>query len=412
MSSPTSPLPHDDRYVEATRQSCQDLARSLGLTPDLAAVDAFLHTLDRDTFERLRTQHGLSFPLRFPTPTAEVNFLAVLALLNAFSGYRAAFHKATGLGAYQNMVRLMIGLYISGSSDGAEDRLVGSPALTAKGMATLAEAKVVELLGVSVHEERPHESLPGVTVGIKGGEMNEAVQMIHNAITGVGNKLLQLNQPSLGSFIVHLLQQAHQKDLDNGAATDYLVKSIAETFPEFRDTHTVVLKQASKDVYLFKRIFFLLHSLHLRFPAHQDWRVPNTYTTLPMFVDNVLPTLCVWFHLFHTSSPPPAGMNTLVDWLNSEHSNANLPRSKLETSDKIVNGPKLSIDETYAVRAATLHLGQIITERAKQLANEQEALAWLAHINEVDLDGYLWALAKDDKDLRKVPRLVFPSIHF
>ena len=209
MSSPSSPLPHDDRYVEATRQSCQDLARSLGLTPDLAAVDAFLRTLDRDTFERLRTQHGLSFPLRFPTPTAEVNFLAVLALLNALSGYRAAFHKATGLGAYQNMVRLMSGLYISGSSDGAEDRLVGSPALTAKGMATLAEAKVVELLGASVHEERPHESLPGVTVGIKGGEMNEAVQMIHNAITGVGNKLLQLNQPSLGSFIVHLLQQAH-----------------------------------------------------------------------------------------------------------------------------------------------------------------------------------------------------------
>ncbi len=100
------------------------------------------------------------FPITFPHPTGEVNFLAILALLNAYSGYRTTFHKATELGAYQNIIRLMIGLYISGNGDGGEDRVVGSPALTSKGMASLTEAKVVELMGVSVHEEKRTNQSP------------------------------------------------------------------------------------------------------------------------------------------------------------------------------------------------------------------------------------------------------------
>lgn len=408
--STTAPLPADDHYVKSARQSCRQAATALNLIPNLFAIDAFLTTLDGPTYNRLRTQHGLSFPLRFPTPTAEVNFLSILALLNAFSGYRAAFHRTTGIGAYQNMVRFMIVLYISGSGDGAEDRIVGSPALTAKGMAGLTEAKVVELLGVSIHEEKQHDTLPGVTVGLRGGQMLDCVQLIHSTLVNVGNKLLEIDQPSIGAYVVSLLKATKEKGLKDVEATDYLVKEISTTFAEFRDTHTL---EGGKQVFLFKRIFFLLHSLHLRFGGKQDWAVPNTYKTLPMFVDNVLPTLCVWFNFFTTPSQPAAKMETLFEWVGKAHCNADLPRSKLNTSEKNVDGPKLSIDETYAIRAATLHIGQVIVERANELAKEKAGeLQWLAQMNEVDLDGYLWAVAKDDAELRKVPRLVFPSIHF
>ncbi|CDS01902.1 hypothetical protein, partial [Sporisorium scitamineum] len=111
MSS--SPLPSTTDYIAATRSSCLEVSTALNLLPDIPSIDAFLLSLDHATFSRLCTQHGLSFPLRFPTPTAEINFLSILALLNAFSAYRGAFHRATGMGAYQNVVRLLMGMYIS-----------------------------------------------------------------------------------------------------------------------------------------------------------------------------------------------------------------------------------------------------------------------------------------------------------
>ncbi|SJX64660.1 uncharacterized protein SRS1_15476 [Sporisorium reilianum f. sp. reilianum] len=401
-----SPLPSTPNYIAETRQSCHDLSITLGLTPNLAAIDVFLLSLDQTTFDRLRTQHGLAFPLRFPTPTAEINFLALLALLNAFSGYRAAFHKATGIGAYQNVVRLMMGLYIS---SGEEDRVVGASALTANGMVALTEAKVVELLGVSVHEEREHETLKGVTVGVRGGDMLDAVQLILRTLQNVGKALLAAGHPSLGAYLVHLLQDTKSRNLTDEQAADHLVQQLATTFAEFRDTHH--LPGPNKDVFLFKRIFFLLHSLHLKFGAREDFHIPDTMRVLPMFVDNVLPTMCVWFELLSVPATAPAGMETLYDWMASAHQHGDLDRAKLEGMQKNTEGPKLTVDEAYAVRAATLNVGSVVVDRARVLAKEQ-GRGWLEQLNEVDLDGYLWAVAKDDAALRKVPRFRFDTVHF
>ncbi|EST08833.1 Protein of unknown function DUF2419 [Kalmanozyma brasiliensis GHG001] len=405
MTASQSPLPSGSDFVSATRTSCSTLSSTLGLTPNTAGIDAFLRTLSAPTFERLKTQHGLTFPLRFPTPLAELNFLSLLSLLNAYSGYRVAFHTQTGSGAYQNIVRLMMGLYISGG----EDKVVGSKALTSRGMVELTEAKIVELLGVSVHEEREHETLKGVTVGVRGGDMLDCVQMILSTLQGVGKTLLEQEHASLGSYIASLLTQVKTNNLGDADATSFLVKSIAETLPEFCDTHT--LAPSGEEVYLFKRIFFLLHSLRLRFADHPEWGVQDTTETLPMFVDNVLPTLCVWFHLLSVPHTAPEGMETLFHWVRTQHVDGELTREKLEGMQKNVAGPKLSADETYAIRAATLNVGRVVVERAKELAKE-EGREWLEGLNEVDLDGYLWAVAKDDELLRKVPRLVFASIHF
>ena len=82
------------------RSHCAEAAERahIGLNED--AVDAFLDTLDESEFSALKTQHGLRFPLRFSSFMDQLNFVAVLAMLNAFSGYRAAFHQATGHGAF------------------------------------------------------------------------------------------------------------------------------------------------------------------------------------------------------------------------------------------------------------------------------------------------------------------------
>ncbi|SNX87044.1 uncharacterized protein MEPE_05754 [Melanopsichium pennsylvanicum] len=450
MSACTSnPLPPSDEYIEFTRESCKLISQTLGFTPNVPSIDTFLLNLSRTSFEKIGKQHGLNFPLRFPTFTAEVNFLATLALLNGFSGYRTEFHQATGMGAYQNIVRLMMGLYISGSD--AQDKMVGVKSLTAKGMSEITETRIVELLGVSVHEEKPHETLVGVTVGTRGGPMLNVVQLIVTTLNNVGKTLLSKKFESLGSYVVSLLQQVKTKEQlknDDVKATDFLVKCIAETFAEFRDTH--IFTQPNKDnpdstinvhqVYLFKRIFFLLHSLYLRFGTNEDWKLPNTYKTLPMFVDNVLPTLCVWFNLINVPKIDTFSdkkrmimMKNLIDWMQTQHCNSNLTRENLANLQNNISGPILTKDETYAIRASCLHVGQVMVERAKFLAEQsnfntitplqshhnhkdggvqQFNLEWLLDFNEVDLDGYLWALAKHDQDLRKIPRFVFPCIHF
>lgn len=456
MSSATTnknvdnPMPASSETIRETRTSCRSVSEAFGLEPNLEAIDSFLTQLDQPTFERLCVQHGLSFPLRFPTVVGELNFFGILALLNAFSGYRTPFHKATGIGAYQNVIRFLIGLYISSSE--AEDRSIGSAALTAKGMQSLTEAKVVELLGVSIHQEKQHDSLPGVTVGVRGGDMFDCVQLIRTTMNNVGSTLVEMGFNSFGDYLVRILKHATQEcgdgdeGLDDGKATDYLVRQIASDFPEFRDSHSFSAPsppsstaeaaekgkqdKSQQEVYIFKRIFFLLHSLNLRFGpqsqsqsqnsnqnagAGREWKVPNTLHVLPMFVDNVLPTLCVWFNFFHLS-PPPAGddtKSTLYDWVQNAHIHADLSRQRLQQLEKNLPGPTLTADETYTIRAATLNIGTIITNRAHHLAQKNPAKhQWLENLNEVDLDAYLWSLAKDDPLIRKVPRLVFPSIHF
>ncbi|CDR88850.1 uncharacterized protein SPSC_05682 [Sporisorium scitamineum] len=415
MSS--SPLPSTTDYIAATRSSCLEVSTALNLLPDIPSIDAFLLSLDHATFSRLCTQHGLSFPLRFPTPTAEINFLSILALLNAFSAYRGAFHRATGMGAYQNVVRLLMGMYISSEEDG----VVGAKGLTSEGMVEVGEGRVVELLGVSVHEEREHETLKGVVVGVRGGEMLQVVRLIVDTLQGVGRKLVEKNFSSLGAYVVQLLQQTKSKNLTDQEATNYLVQQLATTLPEFRDTHH--LPTTNQNVYLFKRIFFLLHSLHLKFPNHHhpsSLHIPNTTPYLPMFVDNVLPTLCVYHHLLSPPPTLPRNMQTLHNWITQNHHHhhlTELTRTNHDHTDQtiVVEGPQLTVDETYAVRAATLNVGRVVVERAKVLAEEGGGVGgreWLAGLNEVDLDGYLWAVAKDDATLRKVPRFRFASVHF
>lgn len=372
----------------------------------MAHIDTFLQTLDEKTFIRLKEQHGISFPLKFPSLLAELNFLGVLALLNGLSGYRTAFHAATGSGVYQNIVKLMFGLYITGSAE-AGSSSVGSSFLTAKGLASLEAGRVAELLGVSLHEEKPHETIPGLTVGTKGGEMYDAVMLIVEVCNDTGSRLLEASYPNLGAWIISTLKAApqHGDDLERA---EHFIEHLVTFLPAFADQSAIKLApdQPALDVYVYKRAFFLLHSVFVRLSASAEpLPVPNSIQTLPMFVDNVLPTMSIWLGFFEAPTAPSSpALTDLFTWIATATKYTSLPHATLESMDKNTPGPVLTESQAYLVRAATLDLGSIITKRAHQLAREHAVLAWLHNFNEVDLDGYLWAVAKDDPLLRKIPR--------
>ncbi len=177
-----------------------------------------------ETYHRISsTSHGLALPLNFPSPLSELNLLSILALLNIASGYRVSLHRATGRGAWDSIRAFVYGLYLSSASDGEGDLL------SARGMQTLSEAKIAELLGVSLHIERQHESIQGLTIGEVGGPGWELVQLLRTLLTETGKILVDGGYPNLGSFVAESLKEgekASRERSDPAAAADVVLERV------------------------------------------------------------------------------------------------------------------------------------------------------------------------------------------
>lgn len=90
-----------------------------------------------------------------------------------------------------------------------------SELLLAKGMQTIQGQQVAELLQVGLHVERPHETIPGVTVGELGGPMYELVTLITKTLNETGDILVNSGYRDMGSFMVEALKEGErQKSAD------------------------------------------------------------------------------------------------------------------------------------------------------------------------------------------------------
>lgn len=70
---------------------------------------------------------------------------------------------------------------------------------------------------------------------------------------------------------------------------------------------------------------------------------------------------------------------------------------------KLQDGPTLSREEAYIIRAAALDACHELSLRAHELGSSSRP--WLANLNEALIDGFLWTQAKRE-DLKVVPRMV------
>lgn len=61
-------------------------------------MHAFLTQLEKPVYEELAIDTPIRMPLKFDTLAAEVNFIAVIDLLNFGSGYRVPLHELAGRG--------------------------------------------------------------------------------------------------------------------------------------------------------------------------------------------------------------------------------------------------------------------------------------------------------------------------
>jgi len=177
----------------------------------------------------------------------------------------------------------------------------------------------------------------------------------------------------------------------------------------------------------------LLHTLSLRYPSTsstpQPFHVPSTTTFLPIFSDNVIPTLLLHLSLF--SLPPTHSLASKFPSIPSASTNPLLSptppspsepdasveeskSTKTKSSSSPVGGPVLTVEETTVLRAAAVYAVQRTVEFVKEgRMDGVEGCEWMKEeITETGLDGCVWMGGKDRADWRKVERFVGDSIFF
>ncbi|ESK85239.1 hypothetical protein Moror_11386 [Moniliophthora roreri MCA 2997] len=373
--------------LQSIRQSSKLVVQSTNIQITVQSITRLLLSpAFTCSFHRVSNQHGLALPLNFSSPLAELNLVSILSLLNFGSGYRLPLHQQSGRGAWDNIRMLVFGMYIS-----SEDLL------SAKGIKDITQSKIAEIMRVSIHTETPHSSIPGVTVGTLGGPMHNLVNLITSTLNETGTILVQGGYPDLGSFVLEALNAAKAKESDE-AKIDCILHRLVSAFPAFRDQSSI----NNHPIYCFKKALFLIHALTIRFTTAQ-FPIPNT-STIPVFSDNVLPTLLIHLGIIDLSHVDDlVGLFPVFD-----ASTLQLPSSsKNDNGDEkqaLEDGPHLTSTQSYILRAAAIHACERIIEVARSLDlsdDDKKEFKWINELTLPDLDMWIWSIAKDRKDWRR-----------
>jgi hypothetical protein len=166
----------------------------------------------------------------------------------------------------------------------------------------------------------------------------------------------------------------------------------------------------------------LIHAVKIRFGSATSppFPIPNT-DQAPAFTDNVLPSILVHLGVLDLSGATSHGLHELFpDAISEDKINALLDLPP-EASQVVMQdtrktppkeGPILTKEQAYILRAAAVYACEKIVEYARgdgQLNKEQE---WMKDITFPKLDTWLWAIAKDRPDYRKLERFVLRDTVF
>lgn len=193
----------------------------------------------------------------------------------------------------------------------------------------------------------------------------------------------------------------------------------------------VVLKAGRLEtaVYCFKKALFLIHGITLRFGSSSPppFPLPDT-TTVPVFTDNVLPSLLIHLGVLDLSGAKDAALRSVFpDAADDTDANMLLTVAKnvpgigtavaQGTKPKKVppkEGPVLTSDQAYILRAAAVDACGKIVEYAHQLDEPSlpDGQKWIKDITLPELDVWLWAVAKDRPDYRELERFVLRDTVF
>lgn len=181
----------------------------------------------------------------------------------------------------------------------------------------------------------------------------------------------------------------------------------------------------SKAIYCFKKALFLIHAINIRFGSISPPPFPIPTTSgIPVFTDNVLPSLLIHLGVIDLTASP--ALSSLFPNVEAEDRLDALlgPRLSANGEDGPVakhpprEGPILTSDQAYILRAAAIDACELIVEVAHSLdpstlsIGDGESVAWIRDISLPELDMWIWGVAKDRPDYRKLERFALRNTVF
>jgi hypothetical protein len=140
--------------------------------------------------------------------------------------------------------------------------------------------------------------------------------------------------------------------------------------------------------------------------------IPSTLG-FPVFTDNVLPSMLVHLGVIDLSMVPTMAhafprkvpVETLLE---ATHEQPTAEESKEPPEE----GPVLNTTEAYILRAAAIDASEKAVEMARSDVGGELFDKWVSEITLPSFDIWLWAIAKDRPDYRKLPRFVLRDTVF
>ncbi|KAI9206030.1 uncharacterized protein BJ171DRAFT_498443 [Polychytrium aggregatum] len=351
--------------LKAVKSSCKHLAETA--TADISiqdeSIDQFLSTFDVNLFKDLTNTEPFRVPLRFDSIEAEINFIALLDLLNFGSGWRVELHNAVGRGASEAIKFGAMAMHISGIT------------ATTEYLKSVTISEISSLFDIPVTHEVPHPSLP-VVIG-EPAPIRPFVQAITDTLKETGECLESQGFKSLGHFILQVTQPSN----DSPRKAADVVEAIVRLLPSMRDYG----EWHGQRVYILKRAQLLVCDLYRRFGGSDPKRFAfQELDQLTIFSDNVVPRVLEHFGIIKIHNP------SLVQMIQAG-------RDLGKDSDRW----------DWALRAIAIEATERILDKAHSWQDDSdparsETLRALAAFR---LDNFLWGMGKQ-KDIRSLTRLV------
>ena len=169
----------------------------------------------------------------------------------------------------------------------------------------------------------------------------------------------------------------------------------------------------------------MINGVSIRFGAKNPSPFPVPQTShLPVFTDNVLPSILIHFGIVDLSTAAPAlaalfpGAGADDSTLSALFAVAPEPALSTVAAGRVarkpvpVDGPTLTPAQSYVLRAAAVEACERVVAHARAMCAAGRGAPWLGDITLPDLDNWLWAVAKDRADYRALPRFALRNTLF
>lgn len=93
-------------------------------------------------------------------------------------------------------------------------------------MKAVNDSNIAELLAIPLHVERPHDTIPGVTIGELGGPLYGFVQLIVKVLNETGTILVSSGYPNLGAFVAETLKESSRGPTQPNANVDFVLERV------------------------------------------------------------------------------------------------------------------------------------------------------------------------------------------